>query len=105
MSSQELFDLALRGRPETARRRRPWLAPGLLVPFAIIVVLGFSVWATHWFTPFDPEAIDTDAILEAPDAIHWFGTDDVVWHLNVRMRPFISCLAFNLRFYRQRISN
>jgi len=29
----------------------------------------------------------------------------VVWHLNVRMRPFLSCLAFNLRFYGQRISN
>lgn len=36
---------------------------------------------------------------------HLFVTRDVVWHLNVRMRPFLSCLAFNLRFYGQRISN
>lgn len=77
MSSQELFDLALRNRPDTARRRHPWLAPGLLVPFVIIVILGFSVWAPQWFTSFDPESIDTDAILEAPSGLHWFGTDEL----------------------------
>ncbi|MET4691170.1 hypothetical protein [Sinorhizobium fredii] len=26
------------------------------------------------------------------------GNSGVVWHLNVRMRPFLSLLAFNLRF-------
>jgi hypothetical protein len=31
--------------------------------------------------------------------------DDVVWHLNARMRLFRICLADNLRFLTQRISN
>ena len=58
-------------------RRRPWLSFGLLIPLAFVVVLGLAVWAPQWFSHFDPEAIDPDAILMAPDATHWFGTDEL----------------------------
>ncbi|MBY5816436.1 ABC transporter permease [Rhizobium leguminosarum] len=78
MSSTELFDTVLRGRPAAgSRRRHPWLAPGLLLPLAAVVVLAFAVWIPQWFTAFDPDAIDTNAILEAPSGIHWFGTDEL----------------------------
>lgn len=58
-------------------RRRPWLSFGLLVPLAFVIILGLAVWAPQWFSHFDPEAVDPDAILVAPDATHWFGTDEL----------------------------
>lgn len=58
-------------------RRRPWLSFGLLIPLAFVLVLALAVWAPQWFSYFDPEAIDPDAILMAPDATHWFGTDEL----------------------------
>ncbi|MEZ2129714.1 MULTISPECIES: ABC transporter permease [unclassified Sinorhizobium] len=77
MSSAELFDAALRRRQDGCLDANPWLAPGLLVPLTIVVVLAFAVLAPQWFTVFDPEAVDTDAILMAPDLRHWFGTDEL----------------------------
>ncbi|WP_267555256.1 ABC transporter permease [Rhizobium rhizogenes] len=58
-------------------RRRPWLSFGLLVPLAFVIILALAVWAPHWFSHFDPEAVDPDAILVAPDTTHWFGTDEL----------------------------
>lgn len=58
-------------------RRRPWLSFGLLVPLAFVIILALAVWAPHWFSHFDPEAVDPDAILMAPDTTHWFGTDEL----------------------------
>ena len=58
-------------------RRRPWLSFGLLVPLAFVLILALAVWAPQWFSHFDPEAVDPDAILMAPDATHWFGTDEL----------------------------
>jgi peptide/nickel transport system permease protein len=77
MSSAELFDAALRRRENGGVHANPWLAPGLLVPLAVVVVLAFAVWVPQWFTAFDPEAVDTDAILMPPDLRHWFGTDEL----------------------------
>ncbi|WP_083196770.1 ABC transporter permease [Rhizobium sp. AC27/96] len=58
-------------------KRRPWLSFGLLVPLAFVIILALAVWAPHWFSHFDPEAVDPDAILMAPDTTHWFGTDEL----------------------------
>ncbi len=58
-------------------RRRPWLSSGLLVPLAFVIILALAVWAPQWFSHFDPEAVDPDAILIAPDSTHWFGTDEL----------------------------
>ncbi|MGY5809026.1 ABC transporter permease [Rhizobium sp. LEGMi198b] len=77
MSSAELFDAALRRRGNGGGYANPWLAPGLFVPLLIVVVLAFAVAAPQWFTAFDPEAVDTDAILLPPDLRHWFGTDEL----------------------------
>jgi peptide/nickel transport system permease protein len=49
----------------------------LLVPLAFVLILALAVWAPQWFSHFDPEAVDPDAILMAPDATHWFGTDEL----------------------------
>lgn len=58
-------------------RRHPWRAPGLLIPLAFVIVLALAVGAPHWFTALDPDAVDTGAILLAPDPGHWFGTDQL----------------------------
>ncbi|NTF46396.1 ABC transporter permease [Rhizobium rhizogenes] len=58
-------------------RRRPWLSFGLLVPLVFVIILALAVWAPYWFSHFDPEAVDPDAILVAPDTTHWFGTDEL----------------------------
>ncbi|TIX90295.1 ABC transporter permease [Rhizobium sp. P44RR-XXIV] len=58
-------------------RRRPWLSFGLLAPLAFVIILALATWAPQWFSHFDPEAVDPDAILIAPDSTHWFGTDEL----------------------------
>jgi peptide/nickel transport system permease protein len=58
-------------------RRHPWRAPGLLIPLAFVIVLALAVGAPHLFTALDPDAVDTGAILLAPDPGHWFGTDQL----------------------------
>ncbi|MFS8048110.1 ABC transporter permease [Rhizobium sp. BR 314] len=76
MTNASLFeDAAPLRRAES--RRRPWLSAGLLIPLAFVIILGLAVWAPHWFCHFDPEAVDPDAILSAPDTTHWFGTDEL----------------------------
>lgn len=46
------------------------LGGGILVLLAVVLLVG-AVWM-----PYDPLAIDLDAVLAAPSAHHWFGTDE-----------------------------
>lgn len=72
------FILAESGHARSKGRRRPvWLSLGLLAPLSFVAVLGVAVWAPHWLSSFDPEAVDPNAILLPPDAQHWFGTDEL----------------------------
>jgi peptide/nickel transport system permease protein len=65
-----------KGLGETGRRH-PWLAPGLLLPLALVLLLVAATFAPEWFTSLAPDAIDTDAILQPPGSGHWFGTDEL----------------------------
>jgi len=53
-------------------RRRPAM-------IGLVVVLGFVALAlaAPWIAPHDPVATSWGAIRKAPDAAHWFGTDDI----------------------------
>jgi peptide/nickel transport system permease protein len=42
----------------------------------LLVLLGCAALAA-WIAPFDPNEIDYEALLEAPSARHWFGTDEL----------------------------
>jgi peptide/nickel transport system permease protein len=64
-------------RPLARGRRRPWLAPGLLLPFGFVLVLVAATLAPHWFTALAPDAVDVAAILQPPGKAHWFGTDEL----------------------------
>ncbi len=52
-------------------RRSPTLAAGVLILGTFLVMAAFH----PWLMPFDPVAVDAAAVLRAPDARHWFGTD------------------------------
>lgn len=65
-------------------RRRPsgFLARALREPAAVAggsIVLGFIAMAllAPWIAPYAPNASDWMAIRQPPDALHWFGTDDL----------------------------
>lgn len=75
-TAQDLIDIAMR-RDKAMRGPHAWLSPGLFLPLCVIGLLAVAIAAPQFFTGFDPEALDTDAILEAPNAIHWFGTDEL----------------------------
>ncbi|MDX2204223.1 MAG: ABC transporter permease [Hyphomicrobiaceae bacterium] len=60
--------------------------PNALVTFAkaqplglfglfIILVYVACAFGAHWISPYDPEEIDFAAMISAPGAQHWFGTD------------------------------
>jgi len=75
LSDAVLAEKRQKGR--VARGRPVWLSFGLFAPFAFVVVLAIAVWAPQWLSSFDPEAVDPNAILLPPDALHWFGTDEL----------------------------
>lgn len=64
-------------RPAPGGRSRPWRAPGLLVPLAFVLLLAAATGAPEWFTSLEPDAVDVEAILQAPGLDHPFGTDDL----------------------------
>jgi peptide/nickel transport system permease protein len=49
--------------------------PAVVVPVLILLVALACALAPSWIAPFDPTDIDGDAILQAPGAAHWLGTD------------------------------
>lgn len=59
------------------RPRNPWRSPVTIVPAAVVLVLLVAVVAPGLFTHWDPTEVDTSAILQAPSATHWFGTDQL----------------------------
>jgi peptide/nickel transport system permease protein len=77
MSAVESTFRPLRARLGDTGRRHPWLAPGLLLPLAFVMLLVAAMFAPEWFTSLSPDAIDTDAILQPPGPDHWFGTDEL----------------------------
>ena len=54
------------------RRRRGALVGLVVVLLFVIVAIG-----APWIAPFDPVEASWSAIRKAPDASHWFGTDDL----------------------------
>jgi peptide/nickel transport system permease protein len=51
--------------------RQPLGAFGL----AVILVMLAAALLANWIAPYDPLAVDYDAMLAAPSAAHWLGTD------------------------------
>jgi peptide/nickel transport system permease protein len=43
--------------------------------FLIITMYVACAFGAHWIGPYDPEEIDFGAMIAAPSATHWFGTD------------------------------
>jgi peptide/nickel transport system permease protein len=49
----------------------------LLLPVMVVAVMLVCALAPGVVAPFDPTDMDTDAVLHAPGAMHWLGTDNV----------------------------
>ncbi|MCV9878077.1 D,D-dipeptide ABC transporter permease [Brenneria izbisi] len=71
--------------PETTSRFANWRrtayllsrSPLTLVGALIILIVTLLMLFSPWLVPYDPNAIDLTARLQAPSALHWFGTDEV----------------------------
>lgn len=60
----------------TRRRSLPViLKPRLLLPLLVLAAILACGMAPRWIAPFDPIDMDSYAILQAPSASHWLGTD------------------------------
>ena len=54
------------------RLRRNWLSAAAL---ALIVLMMLAAALAGWIAPYEPDATDADAALQAPSLHHWLGTD------------------------------
>ena len=54
------------------RLRRNWLSAAALV---LIVLMMLAAALAGWVAPYEPDATDADAALQAPSLYHWLGTD------------------------------
>ena len=54
------------------RLRRNWLSAAAL---ALIVLMMLAAVLAGWVAPYEPDATDADAALQAPSLHHWLGTD------------------------------
>jgi peptide/nickel transport system permease protein len=54
------------------RRRR-----GAMVGLVVVLLFVLMAIFAPWIAPFDPLATSWSAIRKGPDAMHWFGTDDI----------------------------
>lgn len=63
-----------------AWKRRCWMisrSPLTVIGAAIIVLMMLLMIFAPWIVPQDPNAINLAERLQAPSALHWFGTDEV----------------------------
>jgi len=75
-------DAAARPAPDDADApfalpRWYWLRkhPTLIIGAALLLAVAALSIAAPWISPFDPQDIDPLARMQAPSAMHWFGTD------------------------------
>ena len=54
------------------RLERNWLSAAAL---ALIVIAALAAALAGWVAPYEPDATDADATLQAPSLRHWLGTD------------------------------
>jgi peptide/nickel transport system permease protein len=47
------------------------------IGLAISMIVAFAAAFSPWVAPYDPSAIDYEAILAAPDGKYWLGTDEI----------------------------
>ena len=67
-------------RPERARWLQAtldftWQRPLGAIGAAIVIVMSMVALSAYWLAPFDALATDYEAMLSAPNAKHWLGTD------------------------------
>jgi peptide/nickel transport system permease protein len=67
---------AARAAPQTEFRRLLG-EPSALIGAAIILFFVVLALFAQWIAPYDPNSPDWLAIRAAPNAVHWFGTDDL----------------------------
>ncbi|AIR91149.1 ABC transporter permease [Pseudomonas cremoricolorata] len=51
--------------------------PGFSLALAVVAFALLAALVPHWLTAFDPYATAPADKLRAPDAVHWFGTDEL----------------------------
>ncbi|WP_133859635.1 MULTISPECIES: D,D-dipeptide ABC transporter permease [Pseudomonas] len=54
-------------------RRNPLMLTGLVITLLVLLCMV----AAPWLAPYQPNALKLTARLQAPSALHWFGTDEV----------------------------
>lgn len=102
-----MTDLPLHGSSARPSRR---LLSRLTAPFsgrwpvrlalAVVALLVVAAVAGPWISPHDPDVIDLTARLQAPDAVHWLGTDhlgrDMLSRLIAGVRVSLGAMAVTL---------
>lgn len=69
--------------PNPLREQLAWLAyrvgrsPLMLAGLIVTVLVLVCIVAAPWLSPYSPNALKLTERLQAPSALHWFGTDEV----------------------------
>ena len=79
--------------PRSSALGRALRSGGLVIGIVIVVVMIAAAIAAPWISPFEPNDQDVLLVLSAPDAAHWFGTDQfgrdvfsrVVWGARISL--------------------
>jgi peptide/nickel transport system permease protein len=83
--SDSAFTGLLRTERDRSTAARGWASPGFLLPLTIVLLLVAIAIAPHLFTGRNPDEVDINALLQPPDAHHWFGTDQLGRDLYARI--------------------